>query len=130
MVIAGAVSLAGCAALSDSTCAKSQQPAIHDALYFGTARPNGALSAEEWARFTDGVVTPRFPKGFTVSRAFGQWQTTDGNIVRESSYVLEIVHPGDNPSDVAVRAIIDAFKLQFQQEAVLRVRTLACVSFY
>src|SRR5262245_53088135 len=32
-------------------------------LYFGTARPDGAVSEAEFREFLDRVVTPRFPDG-------------------------------------------------------------------
>ncbi len=53
----------------------------------------------------------------------------DGSIVREPSNVLELVHEDDAASETAVRAIIDTYKTQFQQEAVLRIRAESCVSF-
>jgi hypothetical protein len=49
--------------------------------------------------------------------------------VREPSNVLEVVHPADRRSEDAVREIIDTYKKQLQQEAVLRIRSITCVSF-
>lgn len=122
--------LPGCAVLSAPVCSQSQQSAIHDILYFGTAKPVGIVSVEEWATFVDTVITPRFPMGLTLSQASGQWQLADGTIVREPSNVLEIVHAGDAIDEAAVREIIDTYRAQFQQEAVLRVRSPSCISFY
>lgn len=121
--------ITGCAALSQPHCSAGQSPAIHDTLYFGTAKPGGVVSAEEWARFVDTEITPRFPKGLTVAHVDGQWRMADGSIVREPSNVLELVHEDDAASETAVRAIIDTYKTQFQQEAVLRIRAESCVSF-
>jgi hypothetical protein len=45
------------------------------------------------------------------------------------SYILHLVHPDDAPSETAVSELVAAYKTQFQQEAVLRVKTHACVSF-
>ena len=52
----------------------------------------------------------------------------DGNVVREASHVLNLVHPGDAASEKAVQEIVGAYKTQFQQEAVLRVRSRVCSS--
>lgn len=108
---------------------RGQRMAVQDALYFGTATPKGAVSPEDWARFVETVVTPRFPQGLTVWRAAGQWRSADGVLVRESSNVLTLVHPDDDGNDIAVREMIDAYKAQFRQEAVMRLRSLVCVSY-
>lgn len=126
---AGVVALAGCAVTSAPSCNEAEQPAVQETLYLGTAKPDGLVSAPEWAGFVDTVITPRFPGGFTLSHATGQWQSLDGTIVHEPSHILDIVHPGDERSAVAVREIIDIYKTQFRQEAVLRVRSPACISF-
>ncbi|MBV9880016.1 MAG: DUF3574 domain-containing protein [Gemmatirosa sp.] len=53
----------------------------------------------------------------------------DGTIVREPSHLLILDHPDDAASEQAVRKIIAACKTQFQQEAVFRARSRACISF-
>lgn len=62
-------------------------------------------------------------------QASGQWRAADGAIVRESSNVLDLIHPDDTVSEQAVTAIVGTYKLRFQQEAVLRVKAHACVSY-
>lgn len=74
------------------------------------------------------TVTPRFPQGFTTWNASGQWRGADAKIVHEPSHVLLLVHGDDARSDQAVMEIIAAYKRQFQQEAVLRVKTAGCAS--
>jgi len=111
------------------TCKNGEQLAILDSLYFGTGKPNGVVTPEEWAEFLRSTVTPRFPQGLTVSQASGQWRGADGAIVREASHVLQLVHPNDTPSEKAVLEVVATYKAQFQQEALLRVKTHACVSF-
>ena len=87
------------------------------------------VTSQEWSRFLEVSVTPRFPQGLTVSQASGQWRAADGSIVRESTYVLHLLHASDAQSEASVAAIVAAYKSQFQQEAVLRVRAKACMSF-
>ena len=128
VAIALASLLAACAAPGAWQCARTEQVAVQDTLYFGTATPDGVVSEAEWSAFLESTVTPRLPQGLTVSAASGQWRGRDGSIVREATHVLHLVHPGDPHSDAAVAAIVGQYKTQFRQEAVLRVRTRACTS--
>jgi hypothetical protein len=103
---------------------------VTDTLYFGTQTPDGTVTPAEWQTFVDEVVTPRFPEGFTVSRGEGQWRGPDGSIVRESSYILQLVHV-DTPHDAdAIAAIAAEYKARFRQDAVLRVRTSARMTLF
>jgi hypothetical protein len=129
LVIAILVALSACAAAPTVSCKTGEQKAVHDTLYFGTAKPGGVVTDDEWARFLETVVASRFPRGLTVSRASGQWRGADGRVVRESSHVLQLVHPDDAADETSVSEISAAYKTQFQQEAVLRVRAGTCVSF-
>ncbi len=120
--------LGACAAL-EPACPLSMQAMISEALYFGTAKPQGSVSAQEWADFLAQEVTPRFPEGLTVWPAAGQWQGENRQIVREASYVLTLLHPDTLGAEGAVRAITQEYKRRFAQEAVLRVRGKTCVAF-
>jgi hypothetical protein len=129
-----AVALAGCAAvpqspLAASQCATGETSAVNDLLYFGTAKPGGTVSLNEWSDFLWTVVTPRFPKGFTAWQAYGQWKPDKGEIQRETSYVVNIVHSDSDAAENDVRAVIAEYKARFKQESVLRVHSPACVSF-
>jgi hypothetical protein len=121
--------IAGCASVRETACTGDERASIQDSLYFGTAKPGGAVTPEEWAEFLKSVVTPRFPQGLTVWQASGQWRGADGAVIREASHVLNLLHPNDATSEKAVIEIAAAYKVRFQQEAVLRVRALACVSY-
>jgi hypothetical protein len=121
--------LSGCVSTPDAGCAAGEQAAVSETIYFGMARPTGgAVSQEEWATFLRDEVTPRFPAGLTVWPAAGQWRGNDGQVVREDSYVLNLIHPGDAVAERSVLAIVSRYKQQFAQEAVLRVRSGACTS--
>jgi hypothetical protein len=121
--------VAGCASAPAITCAPGEVRAVSELLYFGTARPDGVVTAEEWADFLGTSVTPRFPQGLTVWQASGQWRSGEGAIVRESTYVLSLLHPDDSHTERDVRAITSDYKSRFSQQAVLRIRTDACSSF-
>ena len=129
IVAAFAVTVSACSSTYVVRCKDGDHLAIHDSLYFGTAKPGGVVSSEDWAKFLETTVTPRFPKGLTSSRASGQWLGVDGEIVREDSHVLQLLHPDDASSEKAVRELVETYKTQFKQEAVMRVRAHTCASF-
>ena len=110
-------------------CAAGEQAFVGDLLYFGTTTPGGIVSADDWADFLRTSVTPRFPQGLSVWPAAGQWLGKDGKIARESSFVLNVVHADDAAAEHAIQAIRQDYETRFAQEAVLRVKSAACVSF-
>jgi hypothetical protein len=103
-------------------------------LYFGTDKAGGGkVAAEDWDKFLESEVTPRFPDGFTVLEGYGQFRDASGKIVREASKVLVFFYPKKergafNRKIEELRAL---YKKQFDQQSVLRfdyLRSLA-VSF-
>jgi hypothetical protein len=110
-------------------CGSGETRFVNDQLYFGTAKPTGVVTSEEWTEFLRTAVTPRFPQGLSVWQASGQWRNADGSITHEASFVLNLVHPEDEPNESAVRAITSEYKSSFAQESVLRVKSYVCVSF-
>jgi hypothetical protein len=129
MFMSATLVLGACTSVRQSSCAAGEQAMLHEALYFGTDRPGGVVTSADWASFLEGTVTPRFPQGLTSWEASGQWRNDKGAVVREASHVLHIVHLPDERSDKAIVELVAAYKTRFQQEAVLRVKTAACVSF-
>ncbi|NOU10125.1 MAG: DUF3574 domain-containing protein [Nitrospira sp.] len=123
------VSLVGCGAMNASQCGGDGRTAMQELLYFGTETPSGHVTAEEWTRFLSETVTPRFPEGLSTWQASGQWRSASGQIIRESSYVLNLVHRDDPVPNKAVQDIIASYKIRFQQEAVLRVKSTVCKMF-
>lgn len=128
MVIAA--SMAGCATQAPA-CRSGEQAMVSEQLYFGTDIPGGGgrVTTEAWSGFLREAVTPRFPQGLSVWPAAGQWRGADGQVVREDSNVLVLVHAGDDTAERAVQAIVAEYKTRFRQEAVLRVKTPGCASF-
>lgn len=101
---------------------------IAEVVYFGTNKPGGVVSSEEWSTFLREVVTPKFPDGLSVWQASGQWQGSDGTLIKENTFVLSLVHAREPSLEENVRAIISEYKARFQQEAVLRVKSHVCIS--
>ena len=117
-------------AVTAAACRTGDTALERDELYFGRNRKGGAeISEDEWRDFLTRTVTPRFPNGFTVWDARGQWRGADGTIEEEQSKVLAVFHPADAASRGAVDTIVAAYRSEFRQEAVLRARTPACVRF-
>lgn len=98
-------------------------------LYFGLDSPAGLVSETKWQSFLKNEVTPRFPQGFTVWEANGQWRRTDGAIVHERSKVLLLVHQDTSAVHQDLAAIIERYKRAYQQESVLWETARVCAAF-
>jgi hypothetical protein len=115
---------------SPHLCQGSARPMVRLEMLFGTSRPKQSpVSGEEWATFLDSEVTPRFPAGLTVLRGPGQWRGSDGFLAREQSNILVIWHEPTARTEADIEAIRTAYKQRFDQESVMRVESLSCVSF-
>ena len=105
LLLAVLLALAACAGEDSGTpspadCPEGLEPAVEYRLYFGLTDGGGSeISQEEWNWFLDRVITPRFPNGFTVLEAHGQWQPPTGDLVRESSRVLVVGVPNSWEGD-------------------------------
>ena len=107
-------------------CSGAQKPWVVADLLFGRAN----VSEARFARFLAAEVTPRFPKGFTVIDAKGQWRNPAGQkISRERSKVLMIAMPPAADNDERLQRIIEAYKTRFKQQSVGLIVRPACVSF-
>jgi hypothetical protein len=102
----------------------SLDPSHLERLYFGrNIADTSVVSDSAWGAFVRDVLTPSFPQGATVWEASGQWRAPNGTLVREPSYVVELLHPATPESETRVRHVIDAYKTRFAQQAVLRMVT-------
>ena len=110
------------------SCGTASAAQIRTTLYFGLSRPKGSVSELEWQLFLRDEVTKRFPDGFTVWQAEGQWQTPAGSIAREQSKVLLLVHADNAVSRQSVQAVIQAYRKAFDQESVLWESSRVCVA--
>jgi Protein of unknown function (DUF3574) len=103
-------------------------------LYFGRDKNDGTeVSDEEWAKFLDVIVTPRFPVGFTVLDGKGQYRLQNGTIVKENSKVLILLYTPKTRtvSNRKIEQIRNEYKKLFRQESVMRIdlRQTVNVSF-
>lgn len=100
----------------------STQAFVRTQLFFGTAKPLGAVTEEEFHEFLDEVVTPLFPDGLTVIKAAGQFKGADGVTIKEDSFVLVLLYPldGQKASSQNIDLIRREYVRQHRQESVLR----------
>ncbi len=120
--------LGGCANIQLG-CPIGEQTAVTESIYFGTNKPGGIVTSEEWAAFVNDTVTPAFPEGLTSWAASGQWRMASGAIERETTHILQLTHDDSPPRNQAIQTIVDKYKHDFQQEAVLRVRGRTCIRY-
>jgi hypothetical protein len=128
VVLTIGLTLLGTGALAQSplSCSGAQKPWMVADLLFGRSR----VSEANWTRFLAAEVTPRFPDGFTVFDARGQWRDPGGpKISRERSKVVMIAMPPSADNDSRLQQIIDAYKTRFKQQSVGLIVRPACVSF-
>ena len=109
-------------------CGAASAAQLRTTLYFGLARPKGAVSELEWQLFLRDDVTARFPDGLTVWEASGQWRRADGQLEHEGSKVLLLVHPDTAAARAAVQAVIASYRQKFDQESVLWETARVCVA--
>ena len=94
-------------------------------LYFGTSIPDGGeVDEAAFADFVHTEVESRFPDGFTLVDAVGEWKGGS-----EATHVLVVLWRRDRAADEALDAIRAAYVARFQQESVLRVDQRASVGF-
>lgn len=132
-LVLGAAGLAAYRAVLPHAALSSCRPGAAEMarieLLFGTGRKDGtAVGDVEWQAFVETEVTPRFPDGLTVLTGYGQW-LSGGSVRKEGSRVLLIWAPRAPDNDARIEAIRANYKARFEQESVLRVDGLSCVSF-
>ena len=110
--------------------APGTQALVRSELYFGRQKPDGsAVTDAEWRAFVVEEIAPRFPDGFTVLDAMGQYRTRDGQIQAEATKILLVVHaPGPRPR-TAIQELRDIYRRRFQQESVLLIESPARAGF-
>jgi hypothetical protein len=125
-----AVVLAGCAGTVPQACAPGLMRMVEAELFFGRDIAGRAMVGEEdWRRFVDEEVTPRFPAGSSVGDLNGQYRNNTGAVIHEPSKELTLFVDGTPADRVKLNAIRDAYKRRFDQESVLLVESPVCTEF-
>lgn len=134
LLVAACALLAACAsapkpAAAPAVVAPAPEKWIRTELYCGIAPYEaeglGLAAAEgSWRAFLDEEVTPRFPDGFTVLDAYGQWREAEGGeIDRVRSRVLVVVHPDTPAKRAGIEALREAYRVRTGAKSVLAVET-------
>ena len=122
--------LSACVTTAPMTCAPGTSPMTKFELFLGqNISTTGRVSDEEWRRFLTEEVTPRYPDGFTVLNAAGQWRDPMGAIISEDSRNLIVIASNPAVELPKITAIRDTYKTRFRQDAVLFVQTPICAGF-
>jgi len=123
LVLAASFDVAGAQQLQ---CSGTQKSWVVADLLFG----RNHISERSWTRFVANEVTPRFPAGFTVFDAKGQWRDpSGGKISKERSKIVMIAMPPGAENDSRLNEVIERYKAQFKQQSVGLIIRPACVSF-
>jgi len=106
---------------------------VRTELYFSVGPlqgTQGVISPERWRAFLDQEVTPRFPDGFSVLDAYGQWRDRGAKEPeRLGTKVIVILHENDAKRAKDIEAIRLAWKRITGDLSVLRLSQPAEVSF-
>jgi hypothetical protein len=123
--------LNGCAALAPLPCGARQSGEVAELLFGRDIAGGGTVSEDQWRRFVDQEITPRFPQGITLIDAAGQWRDpTRSAVIREKSKLVMIALAGEaTDRDQRLDAIAEAYKRRFRQQSVGVIVRPACISF-
>jgi hypothetical protein len=131
LTLAAILLLPGCVTAGLPSCPGNARAQLRAELIFGRGLKSGGEGGEAaWRRFLDREVTPRFPDGFTVIDASGQWRSPGAvKLVKERSKVLVVAMPDDPDRRARLDEIAAAYKRAFNQDSVVSIIALGCVSF-
>jgi len=120
----------GCAHPRPIACAPGQSRATTVELVFGhnVGQPPG-VSDDDWRKFIDQDVTPRFPEGFSVIDGQGRWRDADGVTIHGPSKVMLLALDGGPDDPAKIANIREAYRRRFHQDSVLVATHKACASF-
>eukprot|EP01133_Synstelium_polycarpum_P011853 gene11853-13816_t len=109
------------------SCAK----AIRTDLYFGMNIPGGGqVSQQQWKMFTDSVITPYFPEGYTEWDATGKWRDTGTKqTITEPTKVVTFIGRPTKARTLRLDSVALKYIHLFHQQSVLKVNSPAQLKF-
>jgi hypothetical protein len=118
------------AAPAFAACPPGQSEMLTVRLYFGQSMNGKAIAASAWRDFVARSVTPKFPDGFTIYDARGQWRDPRTHRVQhEASKVIEIATPQTQDLQARVAEIRQAYVARFHQQSVGLLTLPGCGTF-
>jgi len=89
-------------------------------IYFGRHfHTRAEISEQQFAEFLTQHVTPSFPAGMTVYDAYGQMQHSSGEIIKQKTKVVVLVHKNSKADDEAINKIIATYRSKFGNPQVM-----------
>jgi hypothetical protein len=109
----------------------AQRPMFIAQLFFGqNIEHRGKVSAQAWRAFLADTVTPRFPEGFTVYDAYGQWINPRAHAIsRDPTKVLIVAVPDSSSVRARIGEISAIYRTRFNQQSVGIITSTACAAF-
>lgn len=90
----------------------------------------GRVSDADWRDFVSATVAPRFPDGFTIYDAAGQWMDRQTrHIIVEPSKVIMIAVADLPASREKLQAVVSLYRSRFHQQSVGVISSRSCVGF-
>jgi Protein of unknown function (DUF3574) len=136
LIAALALALPGCISVTETQTHAPRaactvgEPMVETMLFLGMATPTGSVSEDQFSRFVEEEVTPRWKEGFTILSGQGLWYSEQRQVTeREPSRVLVRFHDGGVGSSSAIEEIRAAYIKAFNQDAVLRTDRNICADF-
>ena len=115
---------------AQAACPPGQSEMLTVRLYFGQSMHGKPVAASAWRDFVARMVTPRFPGGFTLYDAQGQWRDPrTRRIAREASKVIEIAAPQTRDLQVRIAEIRKDYAARFHQQSVGLLTLPGCGTF-
>ncbi|MEJ0047245.1 MAG: DUF3574 domain-containing protein [Rhodospirillales bacterium] len=131
-LLASAVAaMQGCGPAPRACLMPNQKPMLELDFYFGRDVAGRALVTDaEWDDFAAHEITPRFPDGFSVLDANGQWlNPASGALTHEPTKILRVVAPASDTLAARVEAVSVTYRRRFHQNAVGMVSAPVCAAF-
>lgn len=109
----------------------AQKPMLQIELYFGRSIPGRSpVTDAEWEAFSTAVLSKEFPEGSTTLAGQGQWRDPQANeTIHEPSILVLITVDPSSPYERKIAQVVDAYKQQFDQQAVGVVTEDVCARF-
>ena len=109
----------------------NEKPMLVTQLFFGlSVKGRGPVTRREWTAFVRQNVTPRFPAGFTVYEAEGQWLDPVSHVaVRENSKVMIIAAEDTAEVRTKIAEVSDLYRKAFHQQSVGVITRRECAAF-
>jgi hypothetical protein len=109
----------------------NEKPMLVTQLFFGlSVQGRGPVTRSEWTTFVRRNVAPRFPDGFTVYEAEGQWlDPASQSVVRENSKVMIIAAEDTAEVRVKITEVAELYRKAFHQQSVGVITRRECAAF-